>query len=89
LTDIAADALYADITSVVPDHRRRKIATALKVFSAKYALEQGYHYIETDTDNDTDNEEDNPMYTLNLKLGFEPLPAWVYYKKELELHTSK
>ncbi|MGB1251755.1 MAG: hypothetical protein ACPG8W_14145 [Candidatus Promineifilaceae bacterium] len=69
------DALYAGITGVVPSHRRRRIATALKVCSAKYAREQGYDYIETD------NEEGNPMLTLNLRLGFKPLPAWVYYEK--------
>lgn len=71
------DTLYAGITGVVPGHRRRKIATMLKVWGVKYAQEQGYQYIYTD------NEEDNPMYTLNLQLGFEPLPAWVYYKKQM------
>jgi RimJ/RimL family protein N-acetyltransferase len=71
------DTLYSGITGVVPGHRRRKIATMLKVCGVKYAQEQGYQYIYTD------NEEDNPMYTLNLQLGFEPLPAWVYYKKQM------
>lgn len=73
------DTLYAGITGVLPSHRRRGIATILKVGSIQYAREQGYRYIYTD------NEEDNPMYTLNLKLGFEPLPAWVYYKKQIKI----
>ena len=32
---------------------------------------------------ETDNEENNPMYQINLKLGYEPLPAWVDYEKKL------
>ncbi len=70
------DSLFAGITGVVPLYRRRKIALILKVCSAAYAQQQGYRYIHTD------NEENNPMYTLNLQLGFAPLPALVYYKKE-------
>jgi mycothiol synthase len=49
----------------------------LKVCSARYAQQHGYRYITTD------NEENNPMYRLNLQLGFEPLPAWVYYEKQV------
>jgi hypothetical protein len=30
---------------------------------------------------ETDNEENNPMYELNLKLGFEPRPAWLQFEK--------
>jgi hypothetical protein len=71
------DTLYAGITGIVPGHRRRKIATILKVCGVKFAQEQGYQYIYTD------NKEDNPMFTLNLQLGFEPLPAWVYYEKKM------
>jgi GNAT superfamily N-acetyltransferase len=70
-------SLFAGITGVAPTHRRRKIATMLKVYTVKYAQQHGYRYIRTD------NEENNPMFDLNLQLGFEPLPAWVYYKKEL------
>jgi GNAT superfamily N-acetyltransferase len=71
------DTLFAGITGVVPSHRRRKIATLLKVCAARFAQQHGYHNIYTD------NEEDNPMYKLNMQLGFKPLPAWVYYKKEM------
>jgi len=71
------DTLFEGIIGVVPSHRRRKIATMLKGCSFQYAQEQGYAYIYTD------NEEDNPMYKLNLLLGFEPLPAWVYYEKRI------
>lgn len=69
------DTLFAGITGVVPAYRRRKIATALKVQSVKFAQQNRFRYIYTD------NEEHNPMYQLNLQLGFDPLPAWVYYER--------
>ena len=72
------DALFAGITGVIPSYRRRKIATALKVSTVQYAQKNDFLYIETD------NEENNPMYTLNLQLGYESLPAWVYYKKQIQ-----
>ncbi|MEZ4658185.1 MAG: GNAT family N-acetyltransferase [Caldilineaceae bacterium] len=71
------DTLFAGITGVIPPYRRRKIATALKVQSIQYAQKTGHRYIYTN------NEENNPMLDLNLALGFQPLPAWVYYKKQL------
>jgi len=71
------DSLYAGITGVIPSYRRMRIATMLKANSARYAQTHGYRYIYTN------NEENNPMYKLNLQLGFDPLPAWVYYEKRL------
>lgn len=70
------DTVYAGITGVIPSHRRQKIATMLKVSNVTYVQQQGLSYIYTD------NEENNPMYDLNMLLGFNPLPAWVYYQKQ-------
>jgi GNAT superfamily N-acetyltransferase len=75
IIDGRPDTLFAGITGTVRSHRRRKIATALKVKNIQYAQQQGYRFIYTD------NEENNPMYDLNLQLGFQPLPAWLYYEK--------
>ncbi len=69
--------LFAGITGVIRSHRRRKIATALKICSIQYAQKNGFQTIYTN------NEENNPMYQLNLDLGFKPLPAWTYYEKSL------
>jgi mycothiol synthase len=69
--------LFAGITGVIRSHRRRKIATALKICSIQYAQQNGFQTIYTN------NEENNPMYQLNLDLGFKPLPAWAYYEKSL------
>jgi GNAT superfamily N-acetyltransferase len=66
------------LTGVIQPYRRQGIATALKVRSAQVARDLGKRYIETA------NEEHNPMYELNQKLGFEPLPAWLEFEKVLE-----
>ncbi|MBN2565334.1 MAG: GNAT family N-acetyltransferase [Candidatus Eisenbacteria bacterium] len=68
------DKLYTELTGVLRSHRRKGIATALKVRCIRWAVENGYVRI------DTDNEEKNPMYTLNVRLGFKPLPAWLRYR---------
>ena len=72
-----ADKLGVEITGVLRSHRRKRIATALKLMTFRYAQEHGARYLETG------NEEKNPMYDLNLALGFKPKPAWLSYRKEL------
>jgi GNAT superfamily N-acetyltransferase len=77
ISSTRAKSLFAGITGTIRSYRRRKIATALKVKSIEYAQRHGYQYILTN------NEENNPMYDLNRQLGFQPLPAWLYYEKVL------
>ncbi len=71
------EKLNTGLTGVVRSHRRKKIATALKVRAIAYARQAGVRLI------DTDNEENNPMFYLNLQLGFEPQPAWLEFEKQL------
>jgi GNAT superfamily N-acetyltransferase len=68
---------YTRLTGVVRSHRRRGIATALKVRAHEFARSMRAATVETD------NEENNPMYDLNLKLGFRPTKAWLQFRKEL------
>ena len=65
------------ITGVIRSHRRRGIATALKARSIEFAQDIGAKFIETN------NEEHNPMYQLNLQLGFQPQPADLDMEKVL------
>lgn len=69
--------LNVGITGVLPSHRRKGIATALKLRTIQYATD---HHVGTIR---TDNEENNPMYNLNLTLGFKPKPAWLSLRKTL------
>jgi mycothiol synthase len=65
------------LTGVIRSHRRLGIATALKLRAIAYARQVGAKRIEAS------NEENNPMYQINRRLGFEPLPAWVEYEKQV------
>ena len=43
----------------------------------EFAAQRGVKSIQTD------NEENNPMFQLNLALGFKPVPAWISLEKRL------
>ncbi len=72
------DKLGTGLTGVVRSHRRRGLATAMKVRALTYARDFGAVEV------DTDNEENNPMLDLNLQLGFRSLPAMVEYRNQLK-----
>lgn len=77
LNDPERKRLDTGLTGVLPAYRRWGIATALKLSTIEFARRQGALTI------DTSNEERNPMFDLNLKLGFQPKAAWVSYRCEL------
>ena len=62
---------------MVRSHRRKGLATALKLWGIAFAKRYGAKLLETD------NEESNPMCHLNRKLGFEPQPAWIDFEKRM------
>ncbi len=62
------------LTGVLRSHRRMGLATALKVHSIQYAKKVGCQTILTK------NEENNPMYQINVSLGFKARPAWLDMK---------
>ncbi|MDJ0755236.1 MAG: GNAT family N-acetyltransferase [Ardenticatenaceae bacterium] len=66
------------LTGVSRGYRRMGIARALKGKVLTFAKSSGRPYVRTE------NEENNPMYQLNLQLGFEPIPGWLFYKKREE-----
>ena len=77
------DTLYTGLTGVVRSHRRQGIAMALKLRSLGYAK----HNLRTSDGSIpgvvTENEENNPMYNINVRLGFEREPDWVSYVKTI------
>ena len=75
LSEADSAKIYTGLTGVVRSHRRKGIATALKVHGFSQAKEHGAKWIETD------NEENNPMFDLNMRLGFRPVPAWTEYRR--------
>ena len=62
---------------VLKEFRRRGIATALKIKAIEVLLKKGV------TEVRTDNEENNPMYKINVALGFKPVPFSLDYSKKI------
>jgi GNAT superfamily N-acetyltransferase len=69
--------LQAGFTAVHRAYRRLGIATALKLRTVAFAQQYGAERITTG------NEEHNPMFQINLRLGFQPLPAKLAFQKEI------
>ena len=63
---------------VLKEFRRRGIATAIKIKAIERLLKKGVTEIRTD------NEENNPMYKINVALGFKAVPFSLEYMKELK-----
>ena len=62
---------------VIKEYRRQGIATALKVKAYQKLKAKGIKNIRTD------NEENNPMYLINVELGFKPEPYGLEFQKEI------
>jgi GNAT superfamily N-acetyltransferase len=62
---------------VLKEFRRKGIATALKIKAIESLLKKGIKEIRTD------NEENNPMYKINVSLGFKPVPFSLEYMKKI------
>lgn len=65
------------LTGVRKEYRRRGLASALKASALLNAKRLGVKRIVAD------NEESNPMYQLNLSLGFKHSIDWQFYRKQL------
>ncbi len=77
INPIAPGHFENGVTGVRREYRRRGIATALKVRLITYAQQHGVTRITTN------NDARNPMFQLNLALGFQAEPAWVRVEKSL------
>jgi predicted GNAT family acetyltransferase len=65
------------MTGVKRAYRRKGIATALKLRTVAFAQVQGAHLLMTS------NNSANPMYQLNLKLGFQTYDAEIKLVKPM------
>lgn len=82
LSSLWSDSVDGDVfsvgtTSVLPSHRRRGIATALKLKTIAFAQAHNARSIQTR------NVVKSPMYTLNMKLGFKPGLTLLFFDKIL------
>lgn len=81
INDPTYQQLDTGLTGTLRSYRRLGIATAMKVRTIEFAQRKGARRIATS------NEENNPMYQINLMLGFQPRPAWVSYRKQVAAHA--
>ena len=65
------------LTGVTRPWRRKGLATALKLKVLRQAKAKGVRRVITD------NEENNPMFRINLMLGFKARPAWLGWQLNL------
>lgn len=77
IPDAQSKTIHVGMTGVLRSHRRLGIATALKVRTIEFAKAYGAYWVQTS------NEENNPMFQLNLMLGFQPAPAWLHFEKRI------
>ncbi|MAF26987.1 MAG: GNAT family N-acetyltransferase [Gemmatimonadota bacterium] len=70
------DGINTGLTAVRREYRGRGIASAVKARSLAWAKARGYPWARTE------NEENNRgMIGINRRLGFEPMPTWLWYEK--------
>ena len=82
-SDADPTKLYTGVTGTKRAWRRKGVATALKLRIIDYAKATGVTRIVTE------NEENNPMYALNVALGFKPIPGWLTMKKTIAAATNE
>ena len=75
--DILTDTVSTELTGVLPEYRRKSICTTLKVHALVDLKEKGFKRVFTS------NEENNPMYRINLMLGFKKIGTEVGCKLAL------
>ncbi len=75
--------LDVGLTGMLRPYRRKGIATELKVHTIELARDRNVRYLTTD------NEENNPMYDLNVKLGFARMPGWLNFANELNREKAE
>ena len=69
---------FTETLGVLKKYRRQGIATVLKIKAIETLIAKGIKEIRTD------NEINNPMYKINEKLGFYPVPSSLEYLKNID-----
>lgn len=75
--DIESEVISTKLTGVLPEYRRKSICTALKVFALSDIKKKGFKKVFTG------NEENNPMFHINLMLGFKKIGSEIGCKLAL------
>jgi Acetyltransferase (GNAT) family len=74
LSDAMPELALTGMSGALRTHRRQGIVTALKVLGIDKMKAKGIRWLQTD------NDETNPMYQINLRLGFRLAWTWHLWK---------
>lgn len=77
------DVLYVGVTGVRREYRRKGIATALKLAAVQWAKDAGIREVRT-----WNAQQNRAMLSINEAMGFEKIPAWISYEKNLKDETK-
>lgn len=66
------------LSGTLRSYRRKGIVTALKVKGIENARASGIEFVQTD------NDENNPMFAINVALGFKTVLTWMLHTRELD-----
>ena len=75
--NIKTDTISTELTGVLPEYRRKSICMALKAHALVDLRKKGFKRVFTA------NEENNPMYKINLNLGFKKIGTEIGLKLAL------
>lgn len=81
--EVTDEKIFTGLTGVRRDYRRRGVALGLKVAALSWAQANLRTARGGVPDVFTDNEENNPMYQINVVLGFKPEPPRLVFVKTL------
>jgi GNAT superfamily N-acetyltransferase len=71
------DVYYQGLTGVLPEHRGRGIAMALKMRGMDFVRERGIREVRT-----WNNQRNRPMLRINEAMGFVKEPAWIEFSRQ-------
>jgi GNAT superfamily N-acetyltransferase len=72
------DGAFNEFTGVLPEHRGRGIATALKILVSEELVRQGRRWVQT-----MNNALNGPMLAVNRSLGYRPEAGRLFLRRKL------
>ena len=76
------EKMNINYTGVARSHRRIGLSTVLKMKAFEHARRHGAQWVTTQ------NHQNNPIYSLNLSMGFRTIETIIEFSKSLDVHSS-
>ena len=76
------EKMNINYTGVARSHRRKGLSTVLKMKAFEHARTHGARWVTTQ------NHQNNPIYELNLAMGFRTIETIIEFSKSLDVHSN-